>query len=84
MDEAQLRAWDRELTEWRRKLAGRPVPPALEEELHAATTELETVRTQIHEPISGERVKRHLMRLADLWQTVAGDYEGADRRTTPA
>jgi hypothetical protein len=81
MDEADLRAWDRELMAWRKKLAAQPVPPALEEELEAAASELRTVRTQLGTPISGERVKRHFVRLSALWQIVAGYDES---RTTPA
>jgi hypothetical protein len=81
MDEGQLRAWDREIVAWRKLLAGRPVPPALEEELEAAAAELQTVRAQAGQPLSGERVRRHLSRLHDLWVLL---YAGDESRTTPA
>ena len=82
MEEATLSAWDRELLAWRDKLGAQPVPPALVEELEAARMELETLRMR-PEPVSGERVQRHLRRLRDLWQIVAG-YDGVESWTTPA
>jgi len=82
MEDAQLRAWDREIAAWRKLLAGRPVPPALGEELEAAASALQTVRAKIDEPIfSGERVRRHLSRLHALWEMI---YAGDESRTTPA
>ncbi len=81
MNEAQFRMWERELHQWQRRLAQQPVPPALDEELRAALSELEVVRGQLRQPISGDRVARHLQRLRDLWQIVAGYDESF---TTPA
>jgi hypothetical protein len=74
----------REIEEWRRKFRGQSVPPALEEELDAAASELAVVQAQLrdHVEISGARVRRHLMRLRALWAYVSS--YGDESRTTPA
>ena len=73
MDDAVLLAWERELAAWKRLLAQQPGSPAMQDELAAASVELEVVRRQ-HETgaaVSGDRVWRHLQRLRALW-----DYLG--------
>jgi hypothetical protein len=73
-----VHGFERELAAWRKKFAQQSLAPALEEELHAAESELEIVRHQ--SGVSGERVHRHLLRLRALWEMLYED----ESRTTPA